>query len=567
MAFDIRTIAFILALVSGLLAFMFLVYWKTQKTYNGFHLWAGSTLIMAVAYFLIMLRGTVPDLVSIILANLLLALGVLMRADGIRRFFGGTAFPALIYLILLPFTLLIVWLTYGYDSIALRSALLAAVLVPALVYIGYRAIRSSGNENRFIHGTFGLALIAYALIYAVRTLFWIVVPPETVFSTDELNTLFFILTMVMELLAAGFFLMLNLVRAQADVAAGEERYRILAENLPDYVVVHDGRNILYANPATARFAGLSSEALLSVHLQSFIAPGSRSESELMMREMSSVTVPARPHEIVITSKDGRSHTCIVQSVPVTWWGTAATLSVLTDITERKQVEEALRTTNKKLNLLSGITRHDIKNQLLALGAFLALGAEPAAPSQEVQEYIRKSIGITGIIGRQINFTRDYENLGISSPQWQDAGVLVTNAAASLPIGRIRVETECAGIELFADPLLEKVFFNLIDNSLRYGGEKMTKIRLHCNENDRALQILFEDDGNGISEEDKPELFQKGFGKNTGLGLFFIREILSITGMTITENGVPGAGARFEILAPEGTWRHSQAKKPKANPDA
>ena len=48
---------------------------------------------------------------------------------------------------------------------------------------------------------------------------------------------------------------------------------------------------------------------------------------------------------------------------------------------------------------------------------------------------------------------------------------------------------------------------------------------------------------------------KGFGQNTGLGLFLSREILAITGITITENGVPGIGARFEIRVLNGGFRY------------
>jgi len=44
------------------------------------------------------------------------------------------------------------------------------------------------------------------------------------------------------------------------------------------------------------------------------------------------------------------------------------------------------------------------------------------------------------------------------------------------------------------------------------------------------------------------------GEVSGLGLFLSREILAITGITITETGKPGTGARFEILVPKGAWR-------------
>ena len=50
------------------------------------------------------------------------------------------------------------------------------------------------------------------------------------------------------------------------------------------------------------------------------------------------------------------------------------------------------------------------------------------------------------------------------------------------------------------------------------------------------------------------MFECGFMKNTGFGLFLTREILTITGITIIENGEPGKGARFEITVPKGAWR-------------
>jgi signal transduction histidine kinase len=66
--------------------------------------------------------------------------------------------------------------------------------------------------------------------------------------------------------------------------------------------------------------------------------------------------------------------------------------------------------------------------------------------------------------------------------------------------------------------------------------------------------VFADNGVGITEEDRKHLFERGFGKHTGLGLFLSREILSITGIAITENGTPGTGARFEITVPKGMYR-------------
>ena len=53
---------------------------------------------------------------------------------------------------------------------------------------------------------------------------------------------------------------------------------------------------------------------------------------------------------------------------------------------------------------------------------------------------------------------------------------------------------------------------------------------------------------------KPTLFQRVSGKKIGFGMFFVREILSIYGFTITETGTPGKGVQFEIIVPAGSFR-------------
>jgi len=69
-----------------------------------------------------------------------------------------------------------------------------------------------------------------------------------------------------------------------------------------------------------------------------------------------------------------------------------------------------------------------------------------------------------------------------------------------------------------------------------------------------LRIVYEDDGVGIEAGDRERLFERGFGKNTGLDLYLCGEILDLTGASIIEAGKPGGGARFEIRFPSRHWR-------------
>jgi signal transduction histidine kinase len=91
--------------------------------------------------------------------------------------------------------------------------------------------------------------------------------------------------------------------------------------------------------------------------------------------------------------------------------------------------------------------------------------------------------------------------------------------------------------------------------------EMTTIRISSRISDSGITIVVEDDGIGISREDRIHLFDRGFGKHSGLGLFLSREILSITGITITETGTPGRGARFEIEVPHDGYRFTGADAP------
>jgi PAS domain S-box-containing protein len=225
-----------------------------------------------------------------------------------------------------------------------------------------------------------------------------------------------------------------------------------------------------------------------------------------------------------------------------------------DVQARKQAEEALRQANSKLNLLSSITRHDINNQLFSLKAFLELSKESLDDPAKTSGYIIKEERAANAIERQIIFTKEYQDLGVKAPVWQGVETGIHKALVSLPLRDIRVVTDVADLKVYADPLFERVFYNLIDNALRYGGQSMTRIDITTKESGHGIVIIVEDDGTGISAEDKKRLFERGFGQHTGLGLFLSREILAITGITIAETSEQGHGARFEITVPVGAWR-------------
>ena len=222
-----------------------------------------------------------------------------------------------------------------------------------------------------------------------------------------------------------------------------------------------------------------------------------------------------------------------------------------DISGRKRAEEALRLMNRKLHLLTGITRHDILNKITIVAGNLKV-AEKKFNEPALVEILKKIESATTAIRTQIEFTQTYQDLGVQAPAW----FRVCEVIRGVRPPEISLTCACDSCEIFTDPMITRVFFNLFDNTVKYG-KGATAVTVECTQVRGALVIVFADNGvGGIPPDEKEKIFERGFGKNTGLGLFLAREILSITGITIAETGEPGKGARFEMTVPTGAYRFS-----------
>jgi PAS domain S-box-containing protein len=231
-------------------------------------------------------------------------------------------------------------------------------------------------------------------------------------------------------------------------------------------------------------------------------------------------------------------------------GRIVRLEIATDITEQKLTENALRKANKQLNLLSGITRHDILNTVNAMQLLVELAKMKIDISPASRDFENLGTAIS-MIQSKIDFTRVYQDLGTHSPQW----IVLQDILSSLKTPHhITIINNSSDIEIFADPLISTVFENLLDNSIRHG-KNTSFVMISSMTSNTDLIVVYEDNGSGIPAEEKELIFEQGYGKNTGFGLFFIREILSITGISIRETGQEGIGVRFEIILPDGVWRY------------
>ncbi len=224
-----------------------------------------------------------------------------------------------------------------------------------------------------------------------------------------------------------------------------------------------------------------------------------------------------------------------------------------DITDHKLAEEALKETNKKLNLLSSVTRHDLTNRISAIEGQAQILSEMAASDSPLQRCASTILDLSKSARRQISFIRDCQEMGMEAPRWQRVETLAKMAQSSISLDRVGLDVQTGPGEVFADPLMEKVFSTLMENSVRHG-KTTTKITISFLDLGDVGVIVFEDDGVGVPADQKERIFDRAVGRNAKSGLFLARGILGISGISIAETGIEGEGAQFEMKIPKEHYR-------------
>jgi len=340
----------------------------------------------------------------------------------------------------------------------------------------------------------------------------------------------------------------------------EQRHLRVLATIPDFVIMADMKgDILLVNDPTPAQSGYAMDELIGHSLFSFIATEDQDKAIDNIHRM--FEGKPRPAEYKLVMKNGRQISYEVNGDVLRDKEEKPTglVFVCRDLTERHQIECELREANRKLKVMGSITRHDIDNQLMALSGYLSLLGQNN-PDHSSNQHLKKAEAASERISAMVKFTKEYENVGIKAPIWQDVRTLLDKCTKEVNIGQIIVLNDVpAGIEIMADPMFFKVIQNLMNNSVRHG-KKVSTIRFYLEEQEGVHSIRCEDDGEGIPMDMKEKLFTKGFGRDHGLGLFLSSEILSITGITISEEGEPGKGAKFVMTLPQTGIKLAEADK-------
>ena len=336
----------------------------------------------------------------------------------------------------------------------------------------------------------------------------------------------------------------------SEVQREERRFSRLVGSVGDPLLwMTSAGTVAYVNDAYCNLAGTTPDALTGTSYIPAFFGDSVAGMEEFIRSLSPVH-PAGMIESVIADIGGDEH--VIQWNVHAYFARDGTFSG--SITIGRDIAP-LRKANKKLNVLSSLTRHDILNQVQVLLSYSELLEDETPDDAPGHGYIDKIVEATRRIYRQILFTQDYQDLGVEAPMWQVVDVICGESADAVDSSVIQILCNVEKLEVFADSMFVKAFYNLFDNAARHG-ETVTEIHVSFTEEpDGSGTLTVEDNGVGVPESQKRRIFERGFGSNTGLGLFLIREVLSITGCSITEVGKEGEGGCFSIHIPANAWRY------------
>jgi PAS domain S-box-containing protein len=264
-------------------------------------------------------------------------------------------------------------------------------------------------------------------------------------------------------------------------------------------------------------------------------------------------------EYRVIAKDGTVRWLWEQGCPV--YGDAGEMvgleGFITDVTNRKRAQENERLANWKLTLLGDLTRHDVLNRVTMLSGYLQLIGNNS-DDDKVRKYVEKAMTAARSIEEHMEFIKEYQGLGVGEPEWFELNHLLTMACSKMDFGAIKVSSDVNGLSIYSDPMIEKVFANLFENSVKHG-KSVSIIEITFLKGEDWVEIYVKDDGQGIPSNVKPRMFDRNYMHRLGHGMNFILEVLRITGMEIDEIGKQGEGALFRIKVPAGCYRFVESK--------
>ncbi|MBN1428070.1 MAG: PAS domain S-box protein [Anaerolineae bacterium] len=351
-------------------AFITLLWLQNRRRFEGIGFWPVAFTLHLGAMTLIALRGIAPDILSMVAGNALLIVGTTLLYVGLERFVGKRG-PQVHNAILM-----VIFVTaHGYFSIfrpsmAARNITISLGLLVLCAQSAWLMLKRVDIDMRPITRNIGVILIVVCVISMTRIIINLVAPPAgDFFLPDSLDTvLLFAYQLPFIALAVSLPLMVNhrlIADLEDDIAErgqvehalsiSEEKFFKAFESSPDAILISclsDGR-ITEVNEGFCRIMGYSQEETLgqtAISLNMWANLQDREQCIADLQKNRSI----RGREYDFRAKSGKILNGLYSGAIIYLGNEAYILSIVRDITRRKQAEDALRRSEEHLKMSQGI---------------------------------------------------------------------------------------------------------------------------------------------------------------------------------------------------------------------
>ncbi|MCX6701421.1 MAG: PAS domain S-box protein, partial [Methanomicrobiales archaeon] len=293
-------------------------------------------------------------------------------------------------------------------------------------------------------------------------------------------------------------------RTEEAVRESEKRYHTIYHQSPIAIEIYDTiGTLVHVNPACLKLFGI--EDILAIKKFSlFDDPNINDEQKEKLHKGETVQYRG-PFDFGKVKKSGLYPTSregiIWLDVLITPLGNRADsvtgfLVQVQDISERKLAEDSLQRVNLKLNVLSQLTRTELTSQIFLLDGYVEMAQSYAAGQDRIIETLQKGEKAIRSLRGTIAYSKDYQDMGVTPPGWQNVKRTMLFGLSHLPISEIQHSIETGDLEVFSDPLLENAYQRLFEYSLAHG-DIVIRVRVWLSVSPDVVNLVFEYYGVGI----------------------------------------------------------------------
>jgi len=338
----------------------------------------------------------------------------------------------------------------------------------------------------------------------------------------------------------------DLKKTEQQLEESQRHFQTLFDLMVDPVAIVDRKGkVLTVTNKAEEMTGFKKEELVGKNFLSLKFASAKTKAAMMKNLVKRMAgIHMEPYEVEILTKDGRKLPCEINAEAIDYEGKPADMVVFRDMSQRKNLEA-------KLRVVGTLTRHDARNKLSVVTMNTFLAKKKLADNNEALKHLNEIESAVGEVERIFDFAKTYEMLGMEKLVSTNVEKTVEETVHLFSdLQNVKVVNDCRGLTVQADSLLRQLFYNLIHNSLKHG-QKVSQIRVFYRENGKdQLELVYEDNGVGITKGEKEKIFEERYGNRTGHGLYVIKKICEVYGWSIKETGEHGKSAQFTIALPK-----------------